>query len=759
MLSRGANRALPPQARRLRAVLSWDESEDGVADIDASALLLSADRRVLSDEHFVFYNQTASPDGAVRHLGRTSTEGGAAECVGIDLDEVGDDASFVVLVASVSDGTFGQVPGLRLVLSAGGEALAHVQAGEAGGETVLVLAELYRRGGDWKVRAVGQGWDSGLAGLAQDFGVDVADSDDEDTGDGIGQVPLEQARLQQGGASAEMRVQDVAVDEDDDLIEVVEPDEDRQEEPVASPGAAGAPSAAGASTDPAGSTDPADPADDAGPVAPVAASPPVTARSSAAVKGVRTRKTKAARAVVPVVPALRLRMDESWQSARVFSISGVGSGEEQEKRATSALLATMMGVRAFARGLTGHFDAPGGAVETYLETPFTLGEATVIPDGVIRIARAGREWTGLVEVKTGDGQLRRAQVENYLDVAREQGFDAVITISNEIAPGAGEHPVEVDRRKLRGKVALFHLSWAEVVHEAQMTLSHRGVGDALQAWLLAELIRYLQHPRSGAAGFEDMGPAWVGVREAVAAGTLRASDRKAPAVAESWIRLVRQLRLRLTAELGVSVVHVLPRRIATDPAARLKATTAQLAESGQLEATLRVPGAAGPVGIVADLRTARVRTSVRLSAPQEGGGQRRVSWLLRQLKDAPADLLIETHFTGRAESTCEQLRDVRDSPGMLLPDRSAEVGAFTLTRTTTMGTKRSGVKGAFIPSVTEALEDFYRSVVQPLRAWVPPAPKLPDEATGMPPADAEIDSPAREDDAGGDEASLSAPTR
>ncbi|WP_432489380.1 TerD family protein [Kineococcus sp. SYSU DK018] len=144
-LSRGANRALPPQARRLRAVLSWDESEDGVADIDASTLLLSADRRVLSNEHFVFYNQTASPDGAVRHLGRTSTEGGAAERVSIDLDEVGDDASFVVLAASVSEGTFGQVPGLRLVLSAGGEVLAHVPADQAGSETVLVLAELYRR--------------------------------------------------------------------------------------------------------------------------------------------------------------------------------------------------------------------------------------------------------------------------------------------------------------------------------------------------------------------------------------------------------------------------------------------------------------------------------------------------------------------------------------------------------------------------------------------------------------------------------------
>ena len=78
----------------------------------------------------------------------------------------------------------------------------------------------------------------------------------------------------------------------------------------------------------------------------------------------------------------------------------------------------------------------------------------------------------------------------------------------------------------RRKVGLHHISWSEVLHEAQMQLAHRGVEDRVQAWLLAELIRYLEHPRSGAAGFDDMGAAWVPVREAVAASTLRATDTR-----------------------------------------------------------------------------------------------------------------------------------------------------------------------------------------------------------------------------------------
>jgi hypothetical protein len=441
-------------------------------------------------------------------------------------------------------------------------------------------------------------------------------------------------------------------------------------------------------------------------------------------KGVRTRKQAQPKAAKPT---LRLAGDESWQAARLFSISGVGNAEEQEKRATSALLATMMGVRAFGRGITARLGAPAGAVETFLEVPFPRGEQTVFPDGVIRVSRGSRMWTGLLETKTGNNQLRHDQVENYLDVAKQQGFDAVVTLSNEIPPGVGEHPVAVDRRKLT-KVALFHLSWAEVLHEARMVLTHRGVDDPVQAWLLSEFVRYLEHPRSGAAGFDDMGSSWVPVREAIAAGTLRAGDRKVPAVVDAWTRLIRHLTLRLTAELGVTVTHVLPRKLATDPGARSRAGIESLASSGCLTATLKVPGAVGPVTVVADLRTTQVRVSAKVAAPTEGASQRRISWLLRQLKEAPDDLLIEVQFQGGRESTCELLRDVREKPAALTGSSGSQVSSFLLTWNQPLGSKRSGVRGAFIPSVTQAVENFYAQVVQPVRPWVAPAPQLPEDA-------------------------------
>jgi hypothetical protein len=207
-------------------------------------------------------------------------------------------------------------------------------------------------------------------------------------------------------------------------------------------------------------------------------------------------------------------------------------------------------------------------------------------------------------------------VENYLEVAKAQGFDVVVTLSNDLAPVGGDHPVTVDRRKLK-KVTLHHISWSEVLHEARMQLDHRGIEDRVQAWILAELIRYLHDPRSGAAGFEDMGAAWVPIREAVAARTLRPSDKRIGEVATSWDKLVRHLCLRLNGQLGVTVSPVVPRALANAPAARVQTSIVQLADDGRLSATVRIPQAVGLLTIVADVRVGQSqRRGHRRSANQ-----------------------------------------------------------------------------------------------------------------------------------------------
>ncbi|MER5461735.1 TerD family protein [Streptomyces sp. NPDC002668] len=168
---KGANTPVP--ARQVRVELGW-RSGTGVPDVDASALLL-ASGKVRSDADFVFYNQPAHASGAVRHEGKRTAAGGVTDEVSVDLARVEPAIERIVLAASADGGSFGQVPGLYISVldAASGAEIARYESQDATVETAFVLGELYRRQGAWKFRAVGQGYSTGLGGLATDFGITV----------------------------------------------------------------------------------------------------------------------------------------------------------------------------------------------------------------------------------------------------------------------------------------------------------------------------------------------------------------------------------------------------------------------------------------------------------------------------------------------------------------------------------------------------------------------------------------------------------
>lgn len=169
-MSMGSN--MEVAAVSVRASLRWTGGT-GVPDIDASAILLEETGEVASDADFVFYNQPQHYSGSVRMSGKTAPPQ-ACDQVDIDLARVPATVTRIVLAASADGGTFGQVPDLQMVLDdlSTGQHLAWFPM-RAGVETAFVSAEIYRRNGAWRFRAVGQGYAAGLAGLAADFGIDT----------------------------------------------------------------------------------------------------------------------------------------------------------------------------------------------------------------------------------------------------------------------------------------------------------------------------------------------------------------------------------------------------------------------------------------------------------------------------------------------------------------------------------------------------------------------------------------------------------
>lgn len=187
-LSKGGNVSLTKEAPGLTTALvglGWDArtTSGNAFDLDASALLVGEDGRVLSDEHFVFFNNLSSPDGSVTHTGdnRTGAGDGDDEALTVELGAVPHAAARIVFAVSIYDAesraqSFGQVRNayIRVVDSADGTEVARYDLSEdASTETAMIFGEVYRHRSEWKFRAVGQGYTSGLAGIAKDFGVNV----------------------------------------------------------------------------------------------------------------------------------------------------------------------------------------------------------------------------------------------------------------------------------------------------------------------------------------------------------------------------------------------------------------------------------------------------------------------------------------------------------------------------------------------------------------------------------------------------------
>jgi tellurium resistance protein TerD len=185
-LGKGGNLSLTkadPGLRRAIVGLGWDpRTTSGAAfDLDASALLLGANGKVRSSDDFIFYNQLAAADGSVVHQGdnRTGEGDGDDEQILIDLDLVAADVERIVITVSIDQAdergqNFGQVRDAycRVVNQETEQEIVRFDLSEdAASETAMIFSELYRRDGEWKFRAVGQGYASGLYGIATDFGI------------------------------------------------------------------------------------------------------------------------------------------------------------------------------------------------------------------------------------------------------------------------------------------------------------------------------------------------------------------------------------------------------------------------------------------------------------------------------------------------------------------------------------------------------------------------------------------------------------
>jgi hypothetical protein len=416
------------------------------------------------------------------------------------------------------------------------------------------------------------------------------------------------------------------------------------------------------------------------------------------------------------------------ERARLFPVLADTS---KEGRTASILLACLANVDEFGRSLlatVGQRTGPRTKIETFTEVCFKNQNDKLRPDGLIVLNTGLRQWKALIEAKVGNSDLELAQVETYLDLARDNDIDALITISNQFAAVPAVHPLQLSS-SARQRIELYHWSWMHVLTEASLLLANDDVLDRDQRFVLNEMVRFLTHPSAGVKGFDQMPSAWADLVSSVQAGatpSLNASEIRETVGA--WHQVVRDLSLTMSRQLGVEVSPKISREHLRDLDARAKADASRLCEERCLGATLIIPDAASPVEVAADLRARSLSVFMHLRAPEERKGSKaRLNWLLRQLEPALAENWhVRLYWLGRSGHTQKSLAGLRDSVDVAVDERAGQVvSSFDVLLVRDVGARFAQRKN-FITELETTVLQFYDQVGQHLRAWQATAPKLPE---------------------------------
>lgn len=426
-------------------------------------------------------------------------------------------------------------------------------------------------------------------------------------------------------------------------------------------------------------------------------------------------------------------------AVRLFPTVRISSPREAELRATASLLAMIRAVSEFGRAFVKAAGGPAGSISCFTEVPLReehpSGTTEFRPDGIVRVQRGRTDWSALVEVKVGDNPLDQRQFDEYHRVARERGFNAFVTVSNQSALPDGLPPLAIDRRRLRG-IPVAHLSWDRLVSEARMLSTRQGVSDTDQQWMLEEWIRYVACPEAKIIESPHLGEHWGTVIQAAREANLASVPIQLEDVVSRWDSFLKKAALQLRAKLGVEV-RLRFRRVDTkDPDARRKRQLERAFQESRLSGMLRIPDAVGDVRIDVGLHARTVRFGVEVDPPDEGRQLTRLNWLVRQLRslrDPPANLVIKVDWDQRRLQSSGKLEKILEDPtrlqycGTELAPKDAWPRKYVLEWTTSLAKGRGRSSAPVLEDMGTKLERFYRDVVQHLVVPVRRAPQMLDQ--------------------------------
>jgi hypothetical protein len=416
------------------------------------------------------------------------------------------------------------------------------------------------------------------------------------------------------------------------------------------------------------------------------------------------------------------------EQARLFPVLSTTS---KEGRTTSIVLACINKVEEFGASLlssVGQRIGKRASIETFTEVVFEKSGSGPAdrPDGLIVLRVGSREWRALIEAKVGNADLDIDQIERYRMLAKDNGADCVITISNQFATSPDAHPME-GVRKSRSKIPVFHWSWMHILTTADLLVSAEDIADSDQLVLLNELRRFLSHESAGVKGFERMPNEWSDLNRAVASGApILAKSPLILPVLQAWHQETRDLSLILSRMTGTIVQERLARKHAGNPVQRQKDESVTLRDAQTLACWMTVPDAAAPLEVTVDIKRKCIDVGMTLRAPEDKKTTKaRINWILRQVaKTENENLFLRLLWPGASGATQFPVVELQENPELGLEGKEHLVPhGFHVFVSENLGAKLAQ-RANFITELERVVPDFYGRIGSNLSAWVKKAPKI-----------------------------------
>ena len=407
----------------------------------------------------------------------------------------------------------------------------------------------------------------------------------------------------------------------------------------------------------------------------------------------------------------------------------------KEERLVSILLATLAVVQPFAKQLLGQCGVRMGKKSkllSYTEVIFPSSDENNTrkdedrPDGLLILSTGKSQWKAFVEAKIDNVEIDEEQVERYAKIAKANGIDAVITLSNQLTPLPTHTPYSISK-VLNKHVDLFHISWINVRTQASMILKDKEEISSEQAYILGEMVHYFKHPKSGVKGFEQMNKEWKSLVAGMIHGDkFSKSSLEIQNTVSSWHQEERDICLLLSRKIGKHVDIILPSKYKKNPELRFREACDSLIAKHELRSRFNVPNAASNIEITVNLEGRSISCSMKLDAPGDRKkASARINWLLRQLRDVDGNnVIVRAFWPGKTPPTRAPLSEIRKDTKCLEVERPrATPTSFEVRMNKDLVGGFSKPKN-FIKDLEEFVPQFYKQIGEHLRRWIPSPPPI-----------------------------------